>query len=457
MSNVIYYTPWPSTPAGLSTSPPLSSAPTAVAVQLLPLLVLLMCLCALIPPAVARSGGNIEVVDAGDPADVRLLFRPDVATPKEGNREFFQWFYFRASGVEGQPCTFRLMNAGGSLGGNVGWMTATSDSHPNTAATNSQDVGYRARYSYDRKTWLSVPDTSFDPNTGVLSISMTPQASTIYLAYHEPYSLEQHNDLVARCAAPSCPVRAIHTVLGQTLDGRDMDMLTFGSGPRKLWLIGRQHPGESMASWFIEGFLERLTDPSDSAAKKLLRDATIFCVPNMNPDGSYRGHLRTNAAGANLNREWAAPSMETSPEVYAVRSTMEEVGVDYCLDVHGDEGTPYNYLVCCPAWTERLAALQDRFWADWRLSAPDFSPAASSRVEQLGEGEALEAAIRGEIDSQAAGSDITGLVGGAANLTMCPTWLAWRFDCLAMTLELPFKVSPQSIQLDSLQLVPDSA
>ena len=21
----------------------------------------------------------------------------------------------------------------------------------------------------------------------------------------------------------------------------------------------------------------------------------------------------------------------------------------------------------------------------------------------------------------------------------CPTWLAWRFDCLAMTLELPFK------------------
>lgn len=35
----------------------------------------------------------------------------------------------------------------------------------------------------------------------------------------------------------------------------------------------------------------------------------------MNPDGSWRGHLRTNAAGANLNREWAKPSLETSPEV----------------------------------------------------------------------------------------------------------------------------------------------
>ena len=80
-----------------------------------------------------------------------------------------------------------------------------------------------------------------------------------------------------------------------SLDGRDMDLLTLGSGPRKIWLIGRQHPGETMASWFFEGFLERLLDASDSASQKLLRDATLYLVPNMNPDGSYRGHLRTNA------------------------------------------------------------------------------------------------------------------------------------------------------------------
>lgn len=38
-------------------------------------------------------------------------------------------------------------------------------------------------------------------------------------------------------------------------------------------------------------------------------------VPNMNPDGSYHGHLRTNLLGANLNREWASPTMQYSPEV----------------------------------------------------------------------------------------------------------------------------------------------
>jgi murein tripeptide amidase MpaA len=33
----------------------------------------------------------------------------------------------------------------------------------------------------------------------------------------------------------------------------------------------------------------------------------------MNPDGSVRGNLRTNAAGANLNREWLNPTHGTQP------------------------------------------------------------------------------------------------------------------------------------------------
>jgi hypothetical protein len=51
------------------------------------------------------------------------------------------------------------------------------------------------------------------------------------------------------------------------------------------------------AEWFMEGLLERLTSGSDAVARALLRQAVVYAVPNMNPDGSYRGHLRTNAAG----------------------------------------------------------------------------------------------------------------------------------------------------------------
>ena len=237
--------------------------------------------------------------------------------------------------MAGVPCTFKLVNAGGSLGGVVGWTSATAESHPSTADTNGQDIGYTARASYDRRNWFAVPTTSFDEQSGCLTIRLTPATSTVYIAYHEPYSLERHADLIARSIAPRNAVRCTHKVLGQTLDGRDMDLLSLGSGQRKVWLIGRQHPGETMASWFFEGFLERLLDASDSASQKLLRDATLYLVPNMNPDGSYRGHLRTNAVGSNLNREWATPTAERSPEVLCVRDEIDRCGIDFMMDVHG--------------------------------------------------------------------------------------------------------------------------
>jgi murein tripeptide amidase MpaA len=53
-----------------------------------------------------------------------------------------------------------------------------------------------------------------------------------------------------------------------------------------------------MAEWFADGLLERLTDKHDAIARHLLRDACVHVMPNVNPDGTWRGHLRTNAAGA---------------------------------------------------------------------------------------------------------------------------------------------------------------
>ena len=70
-----------------------------------------------------------------------------------------------------------------------------------------------------------------------------------------------------------------------------------------------------MAEWWAEGFLRRLIDRDDSIARRLLKEAEFFVIPNINPDGTWRGHLRTNAAGANLNRCWATPTMQESPEV----------------------------------------------------------------------------------------------------------------------------------------------
>lgn len=52
-------------------------------------------------------------------------------------------------------------------------------------------------------------------------------------------------------------------MLGETLDGHDLDLLVFGKEApkkKKIWVIARQHPGETMAEWFAEGMLGRLAD-----------------------------------------------------------------------------------------------------------------------------------------------------------------------------------------------------
>jgi murein tripeptide amidase MpaA len=337
------------------------------------------------------DAGAIDVVSLADPGDIRLNIRPDNAAG------FAQWFHFRLQGAAGLPVTLRFLNAG-QCAYPKGW------------------IGYRVLASHDRQHWMRI-DTSFDGQ--VLTARLTPDTHSVYFAYFEPYSYERHLDLIGS-AAQSDHVQVQH--LGATLDGRDMTLLRITDahgaaaqdGRKKIWLIARQHPGETMAEWFVEGFLERLLDGDDPVARVLLARCFFYVVPNMNPDGAVRGNLRTNAAGANLNREWQAPSLEKSPEVYLVRQAMQQTGVDLCLDAHGDESLPYNFVAGTegnPGYTPRVAALEAAFKAAWRAASPDFQTAQ-------GYGQAAP---------------------GSANPTLATNWVGQNFDCLAFTIEMPFK------------------
>jgi murein tripeptide amidase MpaA len=205
-----------------------------------------------------------------------------------------------------------------------------------------------------------------------------------------------------------------HRVLGHSLDGRSVDCLTLGDGERQVWLYARQHPGESMAEWWMEGALALLTDPADPHGRALRRTCTFHLVPNANPDGSVRGHLRTNAAGINLNREWHAPSPERSPEVLAIRNAMDETGVHFAIDVHGDEAIPHVFIAGfegIPSWREEQGAGYRRYRAILERRTPDFQTR------------------RGYPEARP----------GTANLTMSTNQVAERYGAVAMTLEMPFK------------------
>jgi len=331
----------------------------------------------------AFDAGNIRVVKAdGDQVDLEIV--------KDHMSDFYQWFHFRLAGAAGREVTLRIVNCAGSAYPH-GW------------------PDYKACLSVDREDWVRVADTIFAD--GVLTIRLTPPTDCVWIAYFAPYSMERHHDLVTAIAS----VDGVgYASLGKSLDGQDIDCLTIGDGELKVWLYGRQHPGETMAEWWMEGALEKLCDPDDPIARVLRRECIFRVVPNMNPDGSRRGHLRTNAAGANLNREWHAPSAEKSPEVLCVRNAMDETGVDFAMDIHGDEAIPANFLAGfegIPSLTERQSTLFKLFSHTLDRLCPDFQTAQGYESPPPGQ----------------------------ANMSMSTTQLAERYGCVSMTLEMPFK------------------
>src|SRR6476659_4446192 len=261
------------------------------------------------------DSGAIEVVKASSPQQIDLNLR------KDSHADIHQWFHFRLQGASGQACTIRFLNAG-------------------QATYPKGFEGYQVAASYDTENWFRVP-TSFDGQ--VMTVNHTPELDSVYYAYFEPYTWERHLRLLGEVAEN--PVARVHDI-GTTIDGRDMNLVGIGNpaAEKKIWVIARQHPGETMAEWFIEGMMDALLDNANPVSSKLLQRAVFYIVPNMNPDGSVRGNLRTNAAGANLNREWMTPSLETSPEVFLVRSRIQQTGADIFLDVHGDEVLPYVFI-----------------------------------------------------------------------------------------------------------------
>jgi murein tripeptide amidase MpaA len=340
------------------------------------------------PPRISCNfdSGAIDVVSDRDAADLQVELRAD------SHADFRQWFHFRLQGVRGQRVRIRFLNAASA--------TYVDGWH-----------GYRAVASYDREAWFRVP-TSYED--GELRIAHEVTRDSVYYAYFEPYTWERHLSLLGRAQASS---RAQLRDLGPTVEGRDMNLVVVGeedAGHKPVWIIARQHPGETMAEWFVEGMLDRLLDEADPIARRLLERAVLYVVPNMNPDGSVRGNLRTNAAGANLNREWQSPTRERSPEVLAVRNAMEAAGVAAFLDVHGDEGLPYVFVdgnERLPAYSPRMGALERGFCAALEAANPDFQTVHGYPADK-------ETKV---------------------NLTVASKWVGHTYGGLALTLEMPFK------------------
>lgn len=336
---------------------------------------------------VPSDSGNGEVLSTEPvlvgPAVARIRVRSDNAAA------FRQWFWVRAEDLDGAPLALTILDAGGcSYPG--GW------------------PAYRAvaRLGAEGDDWVRVPTSYAD---GQLTIALPPGHDRIDVAYFAPYPHARRVERVRDWAARGADVRD----LGPTPDGLALPIVTVGRGPSPVWIVARQHPGETMAEWFVEGLVERLLGAGGGAPAGLLDRVTFRIAPCVNPDGARRGNHRTNALGLDLNRQWADPDPERAPEVRRIRDAMDDTGVAFALDVHGDEEIPYNFAgggEGTPAWDPRRAAVKRRFIDAWLAATPDMQAVHGYPTPAPGEG----------------------------NLTVCSQQLCERFRCVALTVEQPF-------------------
>ena len=181
------------------------------------------------------------------------------------------------------------------------------------------------------------------------------------------------------------------STLCTTLVGNKCPLLTvtnFASSPeaiarrRAICISARVHPGETCASWTMQGLIEFICGNSPRA--RILRDNFVFkVVPMLNPDGVINGQYRCSLSGNDLNRQWANPCRMMHPTIYSIKAllrhtkTMRDVSI-YC-DIHGHSRkcnmfmygcsrsfrTNFCLWVCHAAWVERsiCCGLSSRVWS----------------------------------------------------------------------------------------------
>lgn len=86
----------------------------------------------------------------------------------------------------------------------------------------------------------------------------------------------------------------------------------------------RVHPGETPASYALEGIINFLFEKNEIT--KIILDNYVFLViPCLNPDGVYYGHYRLDINGFNLNRIYNCADYIIHPSIFGVKKLVENI------------------------------------------------------------------------------------------------------------------------------------
>jgi len=127
--------------------------------------------------------------------------------------------------------------------------------------------------------------------------------------------------------------------LGESVEKRGLFLIKVGTGNTKIFLWSQMHGDEStatMALFDIFNFFSA-NDYLNEARDRILREATIYFLPMVNPDGA-EAFQRRNILEIDLNRD---ANRLVSPEAVILMNTFDSLNADFGFNLH-DQKTTYS-------------------------------------------------------------------------------------------------------------------
>jgi hypothetical protein len=119
--------------------------------------------------------------------------------------------------------------------------------------------------------------------------------------------------------------------IGESVEGRSINHVWFGTGPMHVLLWSQMHGDEPTATSALLDILHILAGHQmDAPVQRLLQQLTIHFVPMLNPDGAQR-FQRRNAQGIDINRD---ALLLQAPEGLALKALRDRVRPALGFNLH---------------------------------------------------------------------------------------------------------------------------
>lgn len=127
--------------------------------------------------------------------------------------------------------------------------------------------------------------------------------------------------------------------LGESVEGRDINLISFGKGETKILAWTQMHGDEPTATAAVFDILNFFSsnDEFNPLRESILSKVTLYIIPMLNPDGA-ESHQRENSLNIDINRD--AVRSET-PEAQILLNAAKKIKPDFGFNLH-DQNSYYT-------------------------------------------------------------------------------------------------------------------